>query len=200
LTKTRDESKRMFELLKEEISEVAKRLRKDPKSQCWRRIFVRSVFSMIESECYRLKENTLSLIRKNSFERNKFSPGDISLLEEKAYSLDNKGRIEEKSIHLKTESNLRFAFSSAAKFSLDFKLDVSDTGWESFKKAIKIRHRVTHPKKISDLSISDEEKDSVKKAFLWFIDSFKSLKISQSKYHAKKAGNLKELIKEIDGW
>lgn len=200
MTKTRDESKGMFELLKEEVLEVGKKIRQDPKNQCWRRVFVRSVFSMIESECYRLKENTLSLIRKYSFERNKFSPGDISLLEEKAYSLDNKGGIEEKSIHLKTESNLRFAFSSAAKFSLDFKLNVSDTGWESFKKAIKIRHRVTHPKKISDLSISDEEKDSVKKAFLWFIDSLERLKISQSKYHAKKAENLKELIKEIDGW
>jgi len=192
-----EESKKIRDSFSEEIIEVRKKYKEEPNKQYWRRIYIRTVFAFIESECFRLKQNTLNRINE-SLLGSQFSPGEISLLKEKTFNLNNKGEIEEKDIYLKTEKNLRFAFNSAAKLSFDFKLNVSGVGWESFKKALKIRHQVTHSKKFSDLIISDKEMNIAKKAFNWFINSLNMLFDAQAKYSKELAKKLNQLKKEIE--
>ena len=50
-------------------------------------------------------------------------------------------------------------------------LDVSGSEWQSFRRAIKIRDRITHPKSVSDLNISDEDYNDVSAGFGWVLIS-----------------------------
>jgi len=192
-----EESKKIRDSFIEEIIEVSKKYKEKPNKQYWRRIYVRTVFAFIESECFGIKQFTLKLINKSTLE-SQFSPGEIFLLKEKTFNLNNKGKIEEKNLHLKTESNLKFTFNSAAKLTFDFNLNVSDVGWESFKKALEIRHRVTHPKKLASLIISDKEMNITKKALDWFLDSVGMLYDARMKYLENRSKNLRQLAREIN--
>jgi hypothetical protein len=76
--------------------------------------------------------------------------------------LTDKGDVETRPAKISFEANLRFAFKLLAKAcSVDSELDVSGSGWQSLKKATKIRDRITHPKILSDLNISEAEFDEV---------------------------------------
>ena len=50
----------------------------------------------------------------------------------------------------------------------DFELNLQGNGWVRYKKALKIRDRITHPKKIQNLAITDSEFDIVLNAWEWF--------------------------------
>jgi len=183
----------MFELLKEELRKIEKRLVEEPKNQCWRRVYIRSMFSMIESECYRFKQEAL-------FFCDSFSPGEVSLLEEKDYILNNKGEIEVRPTRLKLEYNLKFAFKALARaFDVNFELNLGDEGWLSFKNALMIRHHITHPKKIKNLNISLGNMDTVLKAFSWFdqshISLFEAIENSMKKSKIKKATKKREKVR-----
>ena len=72
------------------------------------------------------------------------------------------------------------------EIDLNFELDFSESGWREYKKGIKIRNRIVHPRRILDLSISDEEVDNVLTAYRWFNSNItKLLKAATSKLKAK---------------
>jgi hypothetical protein len=49
----------------------------------------------------------------------------------------------------------------------EFTFDAGGRGWAAFKRAVALRHRITHPKSASDMAVSDEEMATVHYAFFW---------------------------------
>jgi hypothetical protein len=47
-------------------------------------------------------------------------------------------------------------------------IDLGGVEWQSFLKALHVRHRIVHPKVTSEIKISDSEKELVMKVSLWF--------------------------------
>lgn len=193
------ETTEMHNLLLQEISRIREKIIEEPKNHCWRRVYIRSVFSMIDSICFRLKAEILDSI-KGALEKNKFSPGEISMLKEQAYEVDNKGKVTKRKIYLKSEKNFKFAFYTAAKLTKGFNLDVSGIGWKSFTDAVKIRNRVTHPKSISDFSILKKELLTVNRAFKWILATYDEYIDGRVKYLKWTKEGLTELAKEIESW
>jgi len=141
---------------------------RDVSGSVWRRIFIRSLFAYIEGTCYRLKQD-VKLFKKPS-------PKEDSFISEKTYALDEKGSIKERDFYLRPEGNLRFAFRIYAEcFGSDFKLKTDGNGWDAYKRALVIRNRITHPKKIEDLKIPDGEWTCIANARTWFDDEYKRL-------------------------
>jgi len=174
-----DRSDKMFKILYDEINTLWDILNKMPKSQPLRRALIRSTFSFIEGCCFRLKQNALVFC-------NEFSPGEISLLKEKTYILNDRGIVGEKEAHLTAKSNLKFAFKAYAKaFNADFKLKVNSEGWKSYLGALKIRNRITHPKEFLDLFIEDKDMIKVMEARIWFHGNLTQLLKSSVKSFAK---------------
>jgi len=176
-----NETKEMFDLLIQEISRIREKTIEEPENHCWRRVYIRSVFSMIDSICFRLKAEILDA-RKGLLEKNKFSPGEISMLKEQAYEVNNKGKVTKRKIYLKSEKNFKFAFCTAAKLTKGFNLDVSGVGWKSFTDAVKIRNRVTHPKSISDFSILKKDLSTVNRTFKWVLATYNEYIKGRVKY------------------
>jgi len=140
-----------------------------------RRIYIRTFFAMTEGQNFIRKQEALdyffqSLDSKSFYSRFlrenglklKFSDKEIIKLHEKEL--------------LRLNDNLKFSLRMLARavFS-DVKLDFGSEGWQSFRKAVKIRDRITHPKLEQEFDISDEDMKIVHIAADWFYSSGISL-------------------------
>ncbi len=130
-----------------------------------RRTYVRTVFASIEAVIYVLKQSALQ-----SKQVGAFSHGEMTLLEEKSYTLD-KGRVQAQNKFLPLDASFHFAIEMFSKtLRSPFKLKKGKE-WEAFKTAIPVRHRITHPKQPELLDISDEEIEAVGTAYRLVVRS-----------------------------
>ncbi len=135
-------------------------------NQSWRRTLVKNLFAAIEGVCHQYKRLAL---RTADISLVQFTDAEKTLLNEQFYSLNNNGEAESVKAKLRTADNLIFGFRMAVKSCKEkFTVDKSSKGWESFKKALKVRDRITHPKGIVDLNISDDEMDFILETGMWF--------------------------------
>jgi hypothetical protein len=173
--KERDDSYLMIFFLNEELLLIRNTGKLDSddagssvSGSLWRRIFIRSLFAYIEGTCFRLKQD-VRLFKE-------CSPQEDSIISEKSYVLDEKGSIKKRDLYLRPIENIRFAFRIyAGCFGPGFKLKTDGNGWNSYKNALKIRNRITHPKKIEDLKIPDEEWACIVNARTWFDGEYQRL-------------------------
>jgi hypothetical protein len=70
---------------------------------------------------------------------------------------------------LETQDNLKISFEWIAKFiGFDFKLENHSAGYQALLQTKKVRNNLMHPKKASNLLITDSEFHSVEQAAKWF--------------------------------
>ena len=139
----------------------------------WRRLYVRSTFASIEGLSFFLKQHTLSnrLIECYDSFKSAGIPDlplrDLCLLHEESYSLKDNGKPKTSKAKLRTVPNLLFALTSFAEsVGSEYKME-KDQGYTFLKDAILIRDRLTHPKDLTALIVTDEELQTVKNAFDW---------------------------------
>lgn len=155
----------MLAVLDDDILALKDKLEKNPRSQFWGRNFIRVFFSVVEGYIFAMKRFALDAHDRRDIE---FSLEDLVLLHELEFYLD-KGKPTERQKFLKLEDNFRFAVLMLAKaVGSPFKLDVRNNQWESFKNAIQIRNRITHPKACADLKVTNTEMQQVKQAWNWY--------------------------------
>lgn len=129
------------------------------------RMLIRSIFSAIEGIVYSMKQVAASASQKHAT----LTIEELTLCYEKTIGLSDKGKVELKKAKLTTLPNLQFAFAVYAKaFFLPFTLDVKCDGWRFLVKSIEIRDRFTHPKRPSDLKITNDELRNALNAYQWF--------------------------------
>ncbi len=136
-----------------------------------------------------------------------FSAGELALLREESYDLDDKGRVITKQSNLQILKNIKFTFEAFSKyFGAGFRLKLDDMGWESFLKAIKIRNRLMHPKSALDLNVSDEEFDIIRRANSWFesninlaLDSASDILENQTKLAKEATEKMNSFLSKVSG-
>ena len=143
----------------------------DSDNQFKRRTLVHFIFACVEGYTFIKKQYALALYEKMRLNpkltlRN-FSERQMAWLKEEAYGQK----------FPRFEDNFKFSFQAmstvmGAKFDLN--LD-RDPMWHSFRIALAIRNRITHPKHIHDMIVSDEEILHVMKAFYWFTEKTRAL-------------------------
>ncbi len=130
---------------------------------------VRSIFAIIEGLTYCLKQAALEF---NTQLDKKLSIYEQMAINEEIARIDDSGNIKISTEFSSITSNVRFAFNVFEKVTnSEFKLKVDTADWAAFKKSIPVRHRITHPKRTSDLEITEFEISSLIKVCLWFYQS-----------------------------
>ncbi len=154
------------------------------------RQYVRAVFAMIEGTIYVMKQ-----LARNSIE--KLSAAELALIAEELYDLNDKGEPIIRPNYLKLEKNIKFAFSIYAKsVGLTYTLPVHESGWNSLKQSIKLRNRLMHPKKFSDLDVTDDEFNSVVATHEWFDQKYKELQVlMMDQIHRNQGFSSEEILK-----
>ncbi|MBN1958555.1 MAG: hypothetical protein JXQ81_05480 [Desulfuromonadales bacterium] len=122
----------------------------------FRRTYVKSAMSSVEGIVQVAKQAALLFDKLNNPQ--KLSQEEIFLLKEKSISLKTNGKIDIKdNAKLSLLPNMKFAIFTLAKV-YNAEVDLTKTPhYQDFEFAIKLRNRVTHPKKTEDLSITHEE-------------------------------------------
>lgn len=138
----------------------------------WRRVACRSIFASIEALTNHLKQNTLL----HTFgEEDFFTDAEKLALNDREYSVTDRGEVKERGARIRTLPNILLAFDSFSRVCGQKFAMPKPEGWESLKKAIKIRDRITHPKVAADYEISDQEFAEINKAWIWFSTTLRDV-------------------------
>jgi hypothetical protein len=177
-------SKALLNELARDIGAVIKGRPWNELSQSERRMLVRVIFATIEALIYVMKQ--IALAAHPDPKCPTISEAERAFAIERDFRLAPSGDVEQRTAKIPLETNIRFAFKLLAKAgTIPTALDVSGPEWQSLQAAIKVRDRITHPRSISDLTISDAELSGVMIGFTWVVVS-----------HLKLGNDLKAVLRE----
>jgi hypothetical protein len=148
--------------------------KKDEESQQAKRNSARALFAYIEGTVYAMKQAAYEIEQAPRVKM--FTNAEATLLREEEYGLGDKGKVSIRSARLRTEPNLCFAFDAFARvFECDYALRLEGEDAAAFRRAIKIRDRLTHPKRTSELLVSETEFGDLFHVAQWFQDACNGL-------------------------
>lgn len=130
-----------------------------------RRHFVRAFFANVEALNWTLRQIALSRARAGMV---RFSAGEMAALRGVNYRLTLKGPRPEKMRESFEESQL-FAWRAFAKaFALPLPIERGKRHWQEFMWAVRIRDRLTHPKRLSDMMLTLDDSLRLAKVADWW--------------------------------
>ena len=139
-----------------------------------RRAFIRDLFVYFEAVVFQLKQLAL----QQATDHVSFTSAELAFLHERAYRLTDKGDAKEFPARPSLPANLRFAAQMFAKaHRTTFEGDYSDAGWNALIDAQRVRHRLTHPKDPSGLSVSYEEVELARDAYRRFLQLYDEIDV-----------------------
>jgi hypothetical protein len=128
-----------------------------------RRNAVRAAFAAIEGMISAMKGVILEPFPGR---RHHYSDAEVAMLREESYALTDKGEAIAQVRFIRLEDNLRFVWKMFVReWSIDVDADFSGDGWRAFRDSIKVRNRITHPRRPIDLTITDAELAQVERGY-----------------------------------
>lgn len=94
---------------------------------------------------------------------------------ETTFQVDAQGRLTEPAKFIALPAMLRFTIAQAETIAPDLAVDFGGKDWQRFKDAIAIRNRITHPKSIADLTISDLDLHKVGDGLRWMLQTVETV-------------------------
>lgn len=139
------------------------------------RTMVRTLSAEIEARIYLLEQFLVGL-HEVSPEIFKISADELQVLKSQSVSLKSNGEITVAVRFFPFRERLLFVLKLASRvLNPAAKPDTYCMSWDSVKEFVEIRNRLTHPKKLKDMHITDEEIDHLNRAQTWIRNSFSAL-------------------------
>ena len=165
------ELKAVYAVLKDDFDRAKLAVTVDP-SEFHKRSLVRAAFALIEGFSFHLRQVTLATLKDTSF----LTEGDRAILREERYQLSANGTPETRDNFQRTLPMILFSLRVYAKnHGAAFTPDTSDSGWNCLRKAVDIRDRVTHPKALGDLQITDDLGSTFSEGVRWWNEALGEL-------------------------
>jgi hypothetical protein len=158
-------SESLMLMLTMDVISARKRWRQDD-SQSTRRDLIRTMFAAIEGYVWEYRQNILQSAKAMD---NLPITLEMALLE-KSYAVSETGRVSDQPRFISLTAMFRLVTRVAERHSPALKIDFSNHGWDCLKAALKVRHRITHPKSVADLQILDKDIAAAEKGFLWLVE------------------------------
>jgi hypothetical protein len=161
-----DSNRAFYAMLAEDAADALKNLDSD-NSELAKRNFVRSAFAAIEGLLWQFRRQVELSIE---------SERDLTVIEraafnDKSYAIGENGNLQEQTKIIPMTAMFRFSVRAAEMQYNQILVDFSDINWSTFKAAIAIRNRITHPKNVGDLSLSDQDVTTVKDGLFWLLET-----------------------------
>jgi hypothetical protein len=147
-------------------------------TQFARRTLVRAAFAFNEGLIYWFKslvqQGMLADLTNEGLNIQKYI-----LLDDQLPKIGPQGKIEYQESRIPFLTQCAFVLRTAAEQrKLDPKQFFSDNGWNELGKSLKVRHRITHPKKPEDLDVSDEDLRSTSEGHRWLFNCLADVTIN----------------------
>lgn len=134
--------------------------------QTAKRDFVRTTFAAIEGSVWIFREH----IRGLALATGSLEEAERIALSETTYSVDKAGHISAQPKFLTLIATIRLCADIAERIAPASSIDFSAAGWGNLGEAIQVRNRITHPKALHDLVLSDQDIKSCANALHWFLE------------------------------
>lgn len=163
-----EQNKNLMQRLQDDFFVCAQHLDSED-SPFWRRTFFRTAFSMIDAVNDFLSRRALeahALVRNGQI--------DITacmFLIPRDYRLRDNGTITSTDAKRPFVSYTAFLIRTLAEAGGVTKHYLGDNGWNQFQAAVRVRHRITHPKAEADMTITDEEIKALVAGVQWYLAS-----------------------------
>lgn len=153
-------------ILAHDIILSSRRLKAD-NNQAARRDFVRTVFVAIEGWLWEYRQQ----VHRTIGDTRDFSPTEAAAFAETTYTISDTGKLREQMRQFPLGPIFRFATRVVEEEYGKQIVDFSSKNWHNFNRAVAIRNRITHPKKISDLTLSDDDIAIVRASYEWLFET-----------------------------
>jgi hypothetical protein len=131
-----------------------------------RRFYVRAVFALVEAVLEQHKRLLLDLAERGTIA---LPAGVRQALSEQAPFVKDNGTVAYREQYLQLERKLRAVYHAAGEaFRQPLAVSFGDTGWQSFRTALNVRDRITHPKTYEDCHVDGDSLDTVNQGHEWF--------------------------------
>ena len=130
-----------------------------------RRNALRAIISAMEGTAWIYRMHVLSVAQSlgRSTPNLEFAFSETSLF------VNEQGELKEQQRVVSTTAMIRLATNIAKDMCDGLNADFSDVGWQRLRSAIRLRNRITHPKTVEDLAISQQDLDAASAGFDWFL-------------------------------
>jgi hypothetical protein len=135
-------------------------------TQANRRDLIRTLFAAVEGLTWSFKTEIVEIARSVDVLSNE----EEQALSELSFSVTGQGKIATQQRFVPLPALIRMAARLATKINRSFAPRFDGVGWRKFQQAVKVRNRITHPKKESDLDISDADMEESLGALFWLLE------------------------------
>jgi hypothetical protein len=188
-----DETKNSFQrILIEDVIRTLDAIKLD-KSQSAKRETIRAIFCAIEGSVWVYKEH----LRSSAVSISPLTPVQDFALDERIYVVDEKGQIQEQIRFVTIPAMIRLITRIAEQICPEIKIDFGVSGWVNLQQAIKVRNRVTHPKNIPDLTVSEEDVEISISGLFWLLSLIENVLASLTAASSIHLLELRYLAKQL---
>ena len=141
-------------------------------SQLNRRNYIRSTFAAVEATLAHIRADVAHLIVRKSELSGKFDAhGFVPLLDEMP-RIQGTGKLSLEPNRVAFLPLVAYTLRKYAEFvEIEPGEFFSQAGWDALRNAVKVRHRITHPKLGSDIDVRDEDLVVLEAARSWWNDT-----------------------------
>jgi hypothetical protein len=151
-------------LLKPKVGELNPDVTKEEEAN--RRFYIRAVFALVEAFVEQHRRLLLELCESNRIELKEKTRKRLQEIKE-VFRED--GTVEEQGQYLQIFDKIKEVYKAAGiGFEQPLKVTFGDQGWTTFRSAMEVRNRVTHPKNVHDCWIFEDALKTVNDANEWF--------------------------------
>ena len=125
-----------------------------------RRSVIRTVLASIEGIMH-LTRDSISVFPLTAAEH--------TIVKELSYEVTDRGTIKERARSVPFDRSLKVLVRIVRKYRPHYSLDYDHRGWSALLRSLEVRHRLTHPKALEDLTVTDSEIDDAQSGFYWFL-------------------------------
>ena len=137
-----------------------------------KRTYTRAYFAMVEGVIAQLSSLAIQI---NGVEQ-RLSTDEIALLSLLEPFVGDNGRVKTRKRKTPMKQLLLHTLKSFCKVvESDVNVDIGNHRWEDFLHSIRIRDRLTHPKNLDSLNVSDDDMMKLGRANEWFRDTVASI-------------------------
>lgn len=147
------------------VADVIRALEREPDTQSNRRDLLRASFAAIEGLVWFYRKHVEGVAK----DIDEISPMTEMAFSELTYRVTESGIVEPQTRFITITAMIKFTTNVAQRLSPEREVDYGVKGWADLLAFITIRNRITHPKTLADLHISDDEIKVSQSAFFWLL-------------------------------
>jgi hypothetical protein len=155
--------------LEEDMNFAVKRLQSEGTNPFWRRTVIRCFFPTIEALLWHMKQIAPKLALITGVTLN---DEELANAKGKEWVMTSKGKVERT---LKFRENVKASFALFAKLHGMPVTIKFDSEFDAFCATYNLRNRLMHPRKPSDLDVSDSQMATAQVGVAWFVQSYDRL-------------------------